>query len=165
MTEVPAKDASQFSSTIIISALGGACPNTYVRSSCIFFTQQGTEAAWDNRNLKRILCLRTQHDLKPQSTRYYHQQQKNNKLTKLKASLASQKKSTNNEHLFALPSTWYNIVSFLEFFWFYLAPVYFPASGEAVVSGVVPLPPWYVPSILIAHGVQHSHRSSIFIEC
>ena len=38
-------------------------------------------------------------------------------------------------------------------------------SGQAVVTGVVPSPPRYVPSIFIAHRVQHSHSSSIFIEC
>ena len=31
--------------------------------------------------------------------------------------------------------------------------------------GVVPSPPRYVPSIFIAHRVQHSHCSSAFIEC
>ena len=39
------------------------------------------------------------------------------------------------------------------------------SSGQAVVTGVVPSPPRYVPSIFIAHRVQHSHCSSIFIEC
>ena len=38
-------------------------------------------------------------------------------------------------------------------------------SGQAVVTGVVPFSPRYVPSIFIAHRVQHSHCSSIFIEC
>ena len=38
------------------------------------------------------------------------------------------------------------------------------SSGQAVVTGVVPSPR-YVPSIFIAHRVQHSHCSSIFIEC
>ena len=33
------------------------------------------------------------------------------------------------------------------------------------VTGVVPSPPRYVPSIISAHSVQHSHCSSIFIEC
>ena len=52
---------------------------------------------------------------------------------------------------------------FLLFFWSHFC---FPASGQAVVSGVVPSPPRYVPSIFIAHRVQHhSHCSSIFIEC
>ena len=39
------------------------------------------------------------------------------------------------------------------------------ASGQAVVTGVYPSPPRYVPSFFAAHRVQHSHRSSIFIEC
>ena len=38
----------------------------------------------------------------------------------------------------------------------------FPASGQAVVTGVVPSPPLFLPSIFIAHGVQQSHYSSIF---
>ena len=38
------------------------------------------------------------------------------------------------------------------------------SSGQAVVTGVVPSPR-YVPSNFIAHRVQHSHCSSIFIEC
>ena len=49
---------------------------------------------------------------------------------------------------------------------FFLSHFYFPACGQAVVSGVVPfLPPRYVPSVLIAHRVQHSHCASTFIEC
>ena len=39
------------------------------------------------------------------------------------------------------------------------------SSGQAVVIGVVLSPPRYVPSIFIAHRVQHSHCSPIFIEC
>ena len=39
------------------------------------------------------------------------------------------------------------------------------SSGQAVVTGVVPSPPRYVPSFFILHRVQHSHCSSIFIEC
>ena len=39
------------------------------------------------------------------------------------------------------------------------------SSGQAVATGVVPFPPRDVPSIFIAHRVQHSHCSSIFIEC
>ena len=34
------------------------------------------------------------------------------------------------------------------------------SSRQAVVTGVVPSPPWHVPSIFIAHRVQHSHCSS-----
>ena len=39
---------------------------------------------------------------------------------------------------------------------------YFPASGQAVVTGVVPSPPRFLPSNFIAHRVQQSHCSSIF---
>ena len=39
------------------------------------------------------------------------------------------------------------------------------SSGQAVVTDVVPSPLRYVSSIFIAHRVQHSHCSSIFIEC
>ena len=39
---------------------------------------------------------------------------------------------------------------------------YFPASGQAVVTGVVPSFPRFLPSIFIAHRVQQSHCSSIF---
>ena len=81
---------------------------------------------------------------------------------------------------------------------FFSSHFYFPASGQAVVSGVIPacmhacmhacffcrltfssrlldklwsqvpslLPPGtYVSLVFIAHRVQHSHCSSIFIEC
>ena len=50
--------------------------------------------------------------------------------------------------------------SFLFFLLF--AHFYFPASGQAVVTGVVPPPPRFLPSFFIAHRVQHSHCSSIF---
>ena len=39
---------------------------------------------------------------------------------------------------------------------------YFPASGQAVVTRVVPSSPRFLPSIFIAHRVQQSHWSSIF---
>ena len=42
------------------------------------------------------------------------------------------------------------------------AHFYFPASGQAAVTGVVPSPPRFLPSFFIAHRVQQSHRSSIF---
>ena len=45
---------------------------------------------------------------------------------------------------------------------FFFAHFYFPASGQAVVTGVVPSPPRFLPSIFIAHRVQHSLCSSIF---
>ena len=46
-----------------------------------------------------------------------------------------------------------------------LSHLYFPASGQAVVSGNVPSPSRYVPSVFITHWVQPSHWSSILIEC
>ena len=39
---------------------------------------------------------------------------------------------------------------------------YFPASRQAVVTGVVPSPSWFLPSIFIAHGAQQSHCLSNF---
>ena len=39
--------------------------------------------------------------------------------------------------------------------------VYFPASGQAVATGVVPSSPRFLASIFIAHRVQQSHCSSI----
>ena len=44
----------------------------------------------------------------------------------------------------------------------FFAHFYFPASGQAVVTGVVPSPPRSLPSIFIAHRVQQSDCSSIF---
>ena len=52
--------------------------------------------------------------------------------------------------------------SFFFFVFFFLAHFHFPASGQAVVTGVVPSPPRFLPSIFIAHRVQQSHCSSIF---
>ena len=48
------------------------------------------------------------------------------------------------------------------FFFFSSSHFYVPASGQAVVTGVVPSPPRFLPSIFIAHRVQQSHCSSIF---
>ena len=45
---------------------------------------------------------------------------------------------------------------------FFFSHIYFPASGQAVVKGVVPSSPRFSPSIFIAHRVQQSHCSSIF---
>ena len=50
----------------------------------------------------------------------------------------------------------------LRVFFFFFAHFYFPASGQAMVTGVVPSPPRFLPSIFIAHRVQQSHSSSIF---
>ena len=49
---------------------------------------------------------------------------------------------------------------FLQVFFF--SHFYFPASGQAVVTGVVPSSPRFLPSICIAHRVQVSHCWSIF---
>ena len=52
---------------------------------------------------------------------------------------------------------------FFFFFFFYSHSTYFPASsGQAVVTGVDPSPPRFLPSIFLAHRVQQSHCSSIF---
>ena len=45
---------------------------------------------------------------------------------------------------------------------FFFSHFYFPASGQAVVTGVVLSPPRFLPSIFIAHRVQRSYCSSIF---
>ena len=47
-------------------------------------------------------------------------------------------------------------------FFFFFTHIYFPASGQAVVTGFVPSSPRLLPSIFIAHRVQQSHCSSIF---
>ena len=43
----------------------------------------------------------------------------------------------------------------------FFAHFHFPASGQAVVTGVIPSPPRFLPSISMAHRVQQSHCSSI----
>ena len=48
-----------------------------------------------------------------------------------------------------------------HFFFFFFAHFHFPASGQAVVTDVIPSPPRCLPSIFIAHRVQQSHCSSI----
>ena len=45
---------------------------------------------------------------------------------------------------------------------FFLSHFYFPASGQAVVTGVVLSAPRFLPSIFTAHRVQQSHCSSMF---
>ena len=47
------------------------------------------------------------------------------------------------------------------FIYIYFAHLYFPASGQAVVTGVVPSPPRFLPLIFIAHRVLQSHCSWI----
>ena len=49
----------------------------------------------------------------------------------------------------------------IRFFLFSFAHFHFPASGQAVVTGVVPSPPRFLPSFFFAHRVQQSHCSSI----
>ena len=44
---------------------------------------------------------------------------------------------------------------------FFFAHFHFPASGQAVYTGVIPSPPRFLPSIFIALRVQQSHCSSI----
>ena len=51
---------------------------------------------------------------------------------------------------------------FFVLFLFFLIHIYFPASGQAVVTGVVPSSPRFFPPIFFAHRVQQSHYSSIF---
>ena len=46
-------------------------------------------------------------------------------------------------------------------FFIFLAHFYFPASGQAVVKGVLPSPRRFLPSIYIADRVQQSRCSSI----
>ena len=47
-------------------------------------------------------------------------------------------------------------------FFFFLLLLHFAASGQAVVTGVVPSSPRFLSSIFIAHSVQQSRYSSIF---
>ena len=47
------------------------------------------------------------------------------------------------------------------YIYIFFLTLHFPASGQAVVTGVVPSPPRFLPSIFIAHRVQQSHCSSI----
>ena len=55
----------------------------------------------------------------------------------------------------------YLALVYIYIFIFFLAHFHFPASGQAVVTGVIPSPPRFLPSIFIAHRVQQSHCSSI----
>ena len=48
---------------------------------------------------------------------------------------------------------------------FFSTHIYFPASGQGMVTGVVLSLPRFLPSIFIAHRVQQSHCSSFFIGC
>ncbi len=48
------------------------------------------------------------------------------------------------------------------FIYIYISRFYFPASGKAVVTGVVSSPARFLPSIITANKVQQSYCSSIF---
>ena len=49
----------------------------------------------------------------------------------------------------------------IEFFFFFFAHFNFSDSGQAMVTGIIPSPPRFLPSIFIAHRVQQSHCPSI----
>ena len=50
-----------------------------------------------------------------------------------------------------------------DFFLFFFAHIHFhPASGQAVVTGVIRSSPRFLPSLFIARRVQQAHCSSIF---
>ena len=59
------------------------------------------------------------------------------------------------------PRLMYSFHNFFFFFFFFFAHFDLPASGQAVVTGVIPSPPRFLPSNFIAHRVQQSHCSSI----
>ena len=48
---------------------------------------------------------------------------------------------------------------------FFFAHLYFPASGQAVVTGVVPSPPRFLPSVLSRIGFSNPTARRFFIEC
>ena len=50
---------------------------------------------------------------------------------------------------------------FFLFIYLFFAHFHFPASGQAVVTGVFPSPPRFLPSTFTAHRVQQSHCLSI----
>ena len=63
---------------------------------------------------------------------------------------------------FVQPSTRASPLLYYCYLFIFSTRIYFPASGQTVVTGVVPSPPRFSPSIFIAHWVQQSHCSSIF---
>ena len=60
------------------------------------------------------------------------------------------------------PGVYFYFYNIYIYIFFFFAHIHFPASGQTVVTGVVPSPPRFLPSIFITHGVQRSHCSSIF---
>ena len=61
----------------------------------------------------------------------------------------------------AFPQQLHTWTFFFIIICFFFAHFHFPGSGQAVVTGVIPSPPRFLPSIFIAHRVQQSHCSSI----
>ena len=57
-----------------------------------------------------------------------------------------------------------DVVESMRYFFlaFFHTHIYFPASGQALVTGVAPSPPRFLHLFFIAHRVQQSHCSSIF---
>ena len=51
------------------------------------------------------------------------------------------------------------------YFFVFFAHIFLSASGQAVVTGVVPSSPRLLPSFFTARRVRQSHGTSIFIEC
>ena len=81
----------------------------------------------------------------------------NSRSRAFRKSICAQEKVPTNLYEYALGGIRTHETDFLFYF-----SHYFPASGQAVVTGVVPSPPQFLPSIFIAHRVQQSHCSSIF---
>ena len=50
-------------------------------------------------------------------------------------------------------------------YYFFFTYFCFPASGQSVVTGVVPFSPRFLPSIFVAHRGQQSPARRFFIEC
>ena len=67
-------------------------------------------------------------------------------------------------HLYTLWGPLYLVYVFFILF-FFLPHFYFPASGKAVATGVVPSPPRFLPSILPRIGFSNLTARRFFIEC
>ena len=80
----------------------------------------------------------------------------NSRSRAFRKSICTQEKVPTNSHEYALGGTRTHEADL------FFSRIYFPASRQAVVTGVVPSPPRFWPSIFIAHRVQQFHCSSIF---
>ena len=60
---------------------------------------------------------------------------------------------------------YYGVCVLIKDFFFLFAYFYFPASGQAVVTDVVPPPPRFLPSILSRIGFSNPTARRFFIEC